>query len=58
MACNIPCLFAVKIRFKGMYLVMVGWLLLLPFDNDDRDDYKGYGRNEENFQLKLIFLTL
>ena len=56
MACNIPCLFAVKIRFKGMYLVMVGWLLLLlPFDNDDRDDYKGYGRNEENFQLKLLF---
>ena len=59
MACNIPCLFAVKIRFKGMYFVMVGWLLLLPFDNDDRDDYKGYeGWNEENFQHKFLFNIL
>ena len=38
---------------------MVGWLLLLPFDNDDRDDYKGYeGWNEENFQHKFLFNIL
>ena len=59
MACNIPCLFEVKIRFKGMYLVMVGWLLLLnPLITMIGMIIKGMTNDEGgNFQTLSIFLT-